>query len=347
MRGLCYLVLWAVAMIGVDLLLDWQLTLPVAARAALLAVNAAALAAVVYLRWVRKVHRYDEVRLALQVERANPQLKSLLVSFIQLSRGGSGYASPALIAAMEQQAIDITGPLDFRKIVSFKELKRIGISALAVLLVFSATSVQARELFSVLARRMFTGSQVAYPTRTRIVEVTPGNFPVRKGDSITLTVKVAGDMPSRGGIQIRNVSGTWERLAADHEEGSDTYSFHLAELSRDKQYFFRVGDAHTDTYKISVKPPPMIVSQVVTLKMPAYTLENNPGPAERSVDALHFEAPQGTQATWVLKLDCPLKEAYMMLRGSQPVPMTCDADGTTASVSLKFPLGHAGERLRL
>ena len=53
-------------------------------------------------------------RVALEVEGRHPELESLLVSYVQIGSAQGVDASPALIRAMERQALEVTGPLDFR-----------------------------------------------------------------------------------------------------------------------------------------------------------------------------------------------------------------------------------------
>ena len=71
-RGVCYFLLWLVALILLDFLLDWLLLIPGYGRVALLVLNVATLAWIVYARWLRALHHYSEVRTALQVERRHP-----------------------------------------------------------------------------------------------------------------------------------------------------------------------------------------------------------------------------------------------------------------------------------
>src|ERR1035437_8710616 len=91
-RGLCSMLLWAVALVLMDFVIDWLFLSSTAVgdfgsavgRLALLAIDLAVLAFIAWRRWLRLLRGFDPVRVALQGENRHPELKSLLVSYIQL-----------------------------------------------------------------------------------------------------------------------------------------------------------------------------------------------------------------------------------------------------------------------
>jgi len=215
-RGVCYLLLWVAALILLDLLVDWLFLIPGVARLVLMAVNVGAILWVIYHHWWRYLHRYDAVRTALQVERRHPELQSMLVSFVQLGEAPrpDTYASPSLIRALRRQTLEYTRPIDFREIVSYKELKRIFVLSACVLLFFGAISINWSEHFRVLVYRMLNPrTQRGYPTRTDIDYVT-GSKSVKQGKKrLTIRVRGSGLLPKEGSLYVKPVGGSWEKLA--------------------------------------------------------------------------------------------------------------------------------------
>jgi len=92
--GLAHFLVWLLALVFVDLTVDWLFLLPGTGRLILLGINLAALGWVLWHYWLRHLRPYDPVRVALQVERMHPELESLLVSYVQLS-GDSAEAAHA------------------------------------------------------------------------------------------------------------------------------------------------------------------------------------------------------------------------------------------------------------
>src|SRR5581483_11112406 len=124
--------------------------------------------------WVRYLQRFDPTRVALQVERLHPGLNNLLVSYVQLNgHTKSLHGSPRLIEAMRGQAIHAAGPLSFAGIVNFKDLRKLLSASAVVLCLFLGSSVFAGEFYGVLLARLLNPfTDLGYPTKTKIHEVS-------------------------------------------------------------------------------------------------------------------------------------------------------------------------------
>jgi hypothetical protein len=329
-RGLCHFLLWALALILVDWLVDWLFLIPGYGRVLLLAINVAALAWVLYHYWWRHLRRYSAVRTALQVERRHPELQSLLVSFVQLGEGSDpGHASPSLIRALRRQALEVTRPLDFREIVSFGELKRIFALSSAIVLFFAAISVNWSEHLEVLARRMFDpASHARYPTETQIPWVTP-SLVCQQGDAVTLGALAAGVIPEQGSLHMKPAEGPWEQLLLPKVE-DQLFSYRFQEVYQSFRFYVRLGDARTDEHEVLVVPPPRIVATAVTLELPQYA-----GGGTKQLDYLNLEVPQGTTVTWTLTCDMPLASAEMILEDTVPRTMDLADGGRVASLTMR------------
>lgn len=332
-RGGCLLLLWLVGLLLADLLIDWLFLLPGYARALLLLVNLAALGWVAWTRWISQLQPYDPVRVALMVERDNPQLQSLVVSYVQLderdpnlSRG----ASPVLVAAMRRQAVELTRPLDFTRVVSLRELRRLALFCLACVLVFGGLSVNWSNVFRTLLIRLLNpAATLTYPTRTRIESLT-GDLTVRQGERVQITAVVGGLVPINAELRVRPEAATrWDRVnLALGEDRAFTHTLERATVSF--EYQLRVGDAQSPTHRVHVVPPPALVATLVRVQPPAYT-----GLPVRDVASFNLEVPEASEVTWTLTVNRPLRAATMLPLGSEPLAMQLDAAGTVATLTLQ------------
>ena len=340
-NGLAHFLLWALALVLTDLLVDWLFLIPGTGRMALLTINAGTLAWVLWHYWLRDLRRYDPVRVALQVERQHPKLESLLVSFVQL-RGDvpqAAHASPGLIRALQRQTVEATRPLDFREIISYRELKRIFMLAACVVAFFALYSVNWSEHLRVLLLRMVNPtSELTYPTRTTIDWVT-GDVTVRQGDPVTLAARASGRIPPRGTLWVRPKEGEWEKLVVFPGDTEPDFAYRFGEVFQEFDYRMRLGDARSERHTVSVIPPPRIVDTRVRLRFPTYTRQR-----PKVVDFLNLEVPEGTAIEWELTCDLPLASAEM-LRNENDARAMALADGgrvarltemTTGSFSYQF-----------
>jgi len=333
-RGILSLLAWAAALLLVELFLDWQILLPRAGRMALLCANAAVLLAVAYVLWIRRLRRFDPLRVALRVESRHPELASLLVSYVQLDESRPDILSPSLVRAVRRDALVQTRPLDFREIVEFRALAHLFLlSAVAVLLAGAVSIGWPKHVSTFFRRLAYPSLEAAYPTRTRIESVT-GDRAVRLGDPVSIEAAASGLVPDEGELAIRPEAGDWERVTMTRGEG-DLFAYRFDAVVRSFSYRVRIGDATTRIYEIRVVPPPHIVEARVSLRFPAYT-----GLAAREVEMLNLEVPEGTEVEWRVRCDRALAGATIVLEDGPAairVSMEMGADGRSA----RYVLGRA------
>lgn len=343
LRGLCFVVLWTVALLAVDFLVDWMFALPGWGRVGLLGINAAILLYILWTHWLVDLRRYDALRVALQVERRHPELRSLLVSFIQLQehQPANSQASPALIRAMKEQAVSETAPLDFREIISYVELKRIAIASVCLIAFAAGISLRWDDYFRILMLRLFNPSaQAAYPTRTHIDPLA--DLVVRQGDPINLEIHVRGMAPVEGSLYVRPEGGDEEKLplavepaSATHPAGAAYKTYRYAFESAFKSFSYRaqIGDARSEVRHVRVIPPPQVVASQVTIHHKPYMKK-----PDRTTDLLNIEAPEGANIGWKIKVDRPVEGAVMLVGDKddalKSVPMELSKDGMTMSWSM-------------
>jgi hypothetical protein len=328
-RALLRLLIWIAALLLVGFLVDWMFLLPSWGRVALAVVLAGTLAWALYREWARFVRRYNPVRVALQVEKRHPGLRSLLVSYVQLDESKPGAnASPFLIRALRRQAVETTAPMDFGAIVDFHDLRRVAMVSAMIVLGFGAMSLNWAEYAATFLHRMLKPSvRIAYPTRTRIETIT-GNVVTRLGAPVAIEAVGGGSIPREGRLLVKPDDGQWERLAVARS-GKAAFPYRFETVFRSLTYRMRLGDAVSPEYRVTVVPPPRITATRIRLRYPDYT-----GRAPGLSDSLNLEAPEGTEVAWELQFDRPLQTAVLAGESTQSIPMQLRADGRSGTCTL-------------
>lgn len=335
LRGAGRLALCLVALFLFDLLVDWFFDLPGPARFLLLLANVAVIGWLAYRHWLQYLRRFDATRVSLQVEKLYPDLNNLLVSYVQLDgrAGTSSSVSSQMIEAMRGQATKATAPLDFSGIVSFRKLRTLAIVSSVVLLLFLASSAIAGEYYAILLGRLFNPfTSLSYPTRTKIEEIN-GPVAVKQGDKVQIDAVVGGVIPDEGYFFMRVGNAGWEESLLGPQDGkSETRAIFAHQIPKARQsfdYYFRIGDARSQTKKVKVVPPPRIVSAKVNLVYPQYT-----GRTAEAVAGLQLPTlPEGTAITWEIRCDQPLQAGEMRVLGEEQRSLELQIDAADAHVA--------------
>ena len=327
LSGACWVFGALGMLIAVDFLLDWSLDLPGYCRLLLLAVNLIVLA---WVAWRKlRLRRFNIVDQALVVERTVPKLDGLLISSIQLDQPQSENrgVSSQLISAIKRLARQAAQSLDWSK-ASPRILIGSSLSFAAIALVFvSAIAIWDIRFLKVLTVRMFNPvSTLAYPTDT-IIEMTEGDKVVRAGKPVTLSAQTHGKVPETGHLYVRFEGLDWETILLTGSEGAFEHT--LSRMTDDLQYYFRLGDARSSQYQVTVVRPPLIVDGRVMLQYPDYT-----NMSDQEVHTLNVKAPEGTRLQWRLSLNKPVTAAEMRLEGGDTKTMTISNDGHEIKMDL-------------
>jgi len=334
-RGFARLLIWAVVLLLVDLVVDWQILfrsrVTGAPQILLLVTNVVVLGWVLWHEWLRHLKRFDAVRVSLEVEAQHPELRSVLVSYTQFEGQDSDplLASASLLGAMRNQAISLTRPLDFREVVDFRQLRNLFLFTVVSIGVFSLISYSRSDHMRSLFLRL-VGVDKDYPTETDVVLLTKSKT-IKQGDPIEIVARANGKIPEAGRLYVRSESErTWQSMAMDKEDGMN-FKYTVPEVFEPFTYYIRIGDALTEKYKISVSPRPEILTTQISLTYPPY-LERGVT-VEPAVDSLNLSVPEGTQVKWSLKCT-PAIRALDVIVGEQKFPATISEDGLVATFEI-------------
>ena len=342
LRGTFHVLLWLTILLAVDFGIDWTLNLSGLGRLILLALNLFILAGLGYFYWLRHVKRYDALRTALEVETYYPQFNSLLVSYVQLRQRidqNSGI-SPTLVDAMCNQAIGVAAPIDFGAIVSFRALRPLFLACCSIVLAVGWAGLLNRELVAVFFGRLIhPSSTLRYPTNTQLESVTK-HAVVQEGRTFAPSALAGGTLPPEARLTIRPLDGEAEIVSVPaaketQGDGKRAFTYQMGEVYRSFTYTFRIGDAVSDPYVVTVVPPPNVKARV-TVTYPPYT---NRKPLTK--ESLTVEVLEGSQIDWSLDFDRVLSSAEMVPDSEQAIPFVLQKGGRAANLTL----GGSGEPL--
>ncbi len=326
-RGLGRFLVWLVAMVLVDFVVDWQIFFRSRWETPgilLLLVNGVVLIWVLWREWFRHLKPYEPLRVALEVEKKHPKLRSVLVSFTQFKdfKAEETAASPELLKAMRKQAISLTRPLDFNEVVDFSQLKRLAVVSLASIGFFLLINAQWETHMQMLFKRLL-GEDIEYPTETSIIS-TSGNIPIKEGNSTMIFAEVEGKSPKKGSLFVRDEGDEdWEELEIKRVRGK-YYAREKKEVIKSFQYKLKIGDDYSDEYTVSISPKPEPISKKITLSYPEYLQRE-----DTIEDSLKMTVPMDTVIKWSLQCE-PAIKALKVTIGKTSIMAEISEDGARA-----------------
>ena len=332
-RGLCRSVIWLVLLVFLGLLVDWgvlfKTRMPVVVSVVLGIIGLGTMAWVIRREWLRHLRPFNATRVALEVEAKHPELMSALSSYTQIdSMSSSSQASPELLEAMRDFAVQTARKLSFTDIIDFSQLRKLAIYASVALLIAGAMSIQWSEHLGAMARRV-TGQSAEYPIRTKLVEIS-GDLTVAQGNPVDLVVKAGGVIPGSAVLHVRpeGESGGWTEMPMDKLANGFTFRRQLNSPDRDLEYFITMGDYRSEEFRVSVVTAPRITQAQVYLKFPAY-LKREPTIS----DQLNQEVPEGSRIRWQLQTDKPV-DKLAVIHGDERLEAEVAESGTEVTFEL-------------
>ena len=332
-RGLCRNVIWLVLLVFLGLLIDWgvlfKTRMPAAISVVLGLIGLGTMAWVIYREWIRHLRPFNATRVALEVEAKHPELMSALSSYTQMDKMASdSQASPQLIEAMRDFAVQTALKLTFADIIDFAQIKKLSIYACVALLIAGGMSIQWSEYLEAMMRRV-TGQGSDYPVRTQLIEIS-GDMTVAQGNPLDILVKAGGVIPSSAALHVRpqSESGGWTEMPMDKLANGFTFRRQLEASDRDLEYYVTMGDYRSDAFRIAIVAAPRIVQAQVSIEFPEYL--NRP---PTTSDQLNQEVPEGSRISWQLRTDKPVKNLGVIY-GDQRL----DAEIADSETEISFTL---------
>lgn len=214
-------------------------------------------------------------QLALYMERREPELRSRLISAVQLGRlgtkaEGTGPETEAYVHRLVVETERVASEMDVARLVPIAGLKR-SIKRFVPILLVAVGGLWLGGARSEILLRRALGEDVSLPRETRILEVTGGRV-LGRGDDLVISARVEGVIPKEGQLILRHASGRVQRMAMESvETRSGTFQRQLANLTSDFRYRVRIHDAESEEFAVEVLPRPVVTQLELTLEFPKYT----------------------------------------------------------------------------
>lgn len=288
------------------------------ARVAMLAAVLAAATGWVAAKVVRPVlRRVNPLYAAHEIERAHPEFAGTLFGLVDAERedGGRG-VRPAIAAALRKRAATGLAEVDPDETVDRGMLMRLSYALLALAVLGSLYALfSPKSLGNAAARAFVPTSATETATRTRIVEVVPGDATLAAGEVLEIVCEYADADPERAVVlfttddrravgeevellpvpdRVKRLAATWAGVSGSGVVGS-------------AEYVVRVGDDEAGPFRLKVLTPPAPEVAAVTLAPPAYTGL----PASESSDPV-VAGVEGTEVTLSVDCDRPLRTAKVV-----------------------------------
>jgi len=334
LRGFCRSVIWLMSLLFLVLIIDFgiffKVRLPAHMSIILGVAGLGVMAWVVWRYWISQLRPYDATRIALEVEARHPELMSSLISYTELETISSkSEASPELLQAMSEFAVDKSRQVKFSDVIDFTQLKALIAVSAIVMLVSAGVSMRWSDHVDTLLKRL-AGVDTTYPIQTKLVEIT-GDVVVPVGRNVEIKVSAGGVIPDAAVLNLRSAddpSRKWAELPMEKLANGFSFLRRLETPDRNLHYSVTMGDYRSEPFKISVVHAPRVVKTMVTFTPPAYL--------NRSVetsDQLNAEVAQGTRIDWKLTCDKKVDKLTVTYR-DQSLEATVASNGTDLSFSL-------------
>jgi hypothetical protein len=357
-QGFCRVLVALALVVIAYFLIDWFADLPFGVRLTTAGIGLAIIAYVAY-RYLyvelRKIQDDDEI--ALRVESRNPDLRGRLISTLQLVRSehaGAYAGSHDLIAALEEETVRMSDPLDFAQIISTTMLKRLLIAALIVVVVKAALIFEFPEHFKALAERLVNPNK-QFPTKTRIKKDASGKEMVAvpafvaRGEEILVEVALEPApyvVPNAGVLHFMNPKSGMNIPVELLPAGGEVFKGRLAKALEDVDMVVEIGDVRTKPVRVDVLARPEVDTsrsvESLRYELPAYT-EEPPQPWQKfgtlsslqgSLAEIRFTATKALKSAEIRRSD---GRSYPMTK----LPVPNEPAGMSWTVN-KFPIDKSG-----
>jgi hypothetical protein len=277
--------------------------------------------------------RVNDLFLARSIEGRYPNLKSGLITYVQLSTERE--ESAALRELVGERVAEDLGAVRPEIVVPSGDVRRRS-------LLLGGAFVFGLILFAISPSGFWLSFQrsllpIRNLTETQIAEVLPGDATSYKGRDVEIAVRLTGKLPAT--VQLRVSRPTAVPVTYELPPRSDGwYRCLLPGVTEGFTYSLTAHDASSDEYRIRVAEVPRLRSLAATLQFPKYT-----GFPEKKQDSGNLDAIEGTEVTLEGTATRPLRSAALALKGRRIAAVEVRGDRFTARLTLAESLEYAVE----
>jgi hypothetical protein len=334
--ALASLLLAELALSAALILADWMWVLPSTVRA----LGLLAMAALVFVPFIRNRRRFGRDQAAAEVEAYFPELGQRVRTVVEYAAPGArpAIASPGLLRALGHDTEHRTAGLDFQKLIPWATFERRAVAF------FFATVLGIVALFASSGLRTATLRMLLIPAHFTTLDVEPGDATLKAGDELALKVTLSGRPVSKAHWLYRekNSDRGWisaplaSVLAAEKSPAPliGTLTAGLKDCQADLEYRVTAGELESKVFQVKVVHPLVLTGVEAAITPPAYTRR----PREVAKQG-NFKAIEGSSVQLSIALDHAPKSASLTLRtaGGQATPEMVPLSIEGAKLTAQLP----------
>jgi hypothetical protein len=268
---------------------------------------------------------------ARQIERAHPEFKSTLLSWVNFRQTGRPVATPILTALEKRAAHEITH-VPMEEAIDRSRLMRASYVLLGlVVAVCLYTLASPKKMSTTLWRALVPMSSVSVATRTEIHDVKPGDTEVLARDQLDVSVELGGQIPEEATLYFSTADRRFVNEPLRMRRQDDKLPRFQTRLTgeggkglfSDLTYFITAGDARSRNYEVRVNQPPSAEVFEIHYEYPAYM-----GLAPTTQPGSTIDAWEGTWVTVRARPNMPVKRAVVY----------CSEEETAKATAEEYPM---------
>jgi hypothetical protein len=293
------------------------------------------------LRMMGVVQSASNLELAAQVGKRFPTIRDRLLNLLQLQhemQENKSLYSPELVDASFSDLADHLERVNFLEVIDPARYRSIRKTSLLIGASCVGIGLLLHPLLLDAAVRLIHFRQEYTPPAQYSFEILPGNKEIVKGETITITVRVASAFISPRQLRQMPLAFHWRHEGQTRVEEAVVYSdtngvFHktLPSIRTTTYYYVRFEGVESDHYTLTVLDRPVVRSFQVRLDYPAYTRIQARVQDEFVGD---ITAVAGTRATVTVLASKVLNRARLVFDDGTAIPMNIKGERAGASFTL-------------
>ena len=283
----------------------------------------------VYLALSTQLWTPDLREVARRVERANPELNSLLLTAVEQKPDPATGRFSFLQLRLIREAVTAAMHHDWSRSVTSRSLNvwrmsqfgALGVALICVWMLYLNTPV-----------RVPAGKLVAL---VRGIEVTPGDVRLEKGSSLVVLVRFGGSVPTEATLVFQSGAET-RRVPLSRNLSDPVFGGTIPEVKEDAVYRIEYRGKATEDFRVTTYEHPRLNRSDAEIRFPAYTrLGEKQVPDTRRVSAV-----EGSAINLDLLLNKPVRTAQLLGRDGSVVELVA-ATNRAAAMLANFPLAQS------
>ena len=339
--GLFRTIAAAASLLLLSFLLDTLLQLPLTVRyvSFFLALGGISWVAAMFLVRPLRIKLPDD-DLALAAEARLPDLKDRLISALQFKRqieDPENAESKAMMRAVIEEAGQLEGVLEIRRLVDTKKVKLQGLLALAITGALAAICIFSPVTADIWAKRNLLLRDIPWPRDTTLVVTgfpESGEIVLTRGETLRVNVRAQGSIPDNVEIFFEPTEGDnraeSRRRMYQVEQAPRQFRFEFRQIPASFRFWVNGGDDDdgVPVYTVKALIPPLITEIAARCEFPAYTAMPPQTLAEGDL-----EIPMGTRVELTFRTNMALRRALLTIEDRDPAPLLTADDGRRITTS--------------